>query len=511
MASLNPFLVPNSGDRPWVDQISKTLKTQLAVTIDTPPVSIFEVPKTLKAEKLESYVPQRVGLGPNHHFHPELYYKMEQSKLTAVKRLLKPHQIHDFQQQIVEKVKQIVPVIFACYEIYLDADENTLAWLFAIDGMFLLDQLDAYFNHRFSIESNNLIMLENQIPVIVLMEIQKALSCDINLAQDFLETKFRFFCKSHSPFLLSEENIDFNRVNHLLDYMYQSIVSNETSIPLKVEPANDESDLSEKEAEVELLEAAIKFAGVIPVAQPFHQVLKKKLSGITEKTAEIKVPSISELCKTAGVKFRLSPRNEGIRNINFVEGKDRICYLPLITINTDSEVVLRNLVAYEKSMAKNSFTAYGLEITEYVDFLCGVIDTAKDVKLLREEKIIEGDLSDDDVVKLFNGMGKSLVKTRVESELRKTVGHLNKVYESTLRVWVKRLVEKQLRVSARFITFLVSISSILVLVYQVYTMVYRVNPPHMMLLHFLHSKLSLLLVSFLGPKGRHGGMPLPKH
>ncbi|KAJ0523780.1 hypothetical protein HanIR_Chr10g0497521 [Helianthus annuus] len=108
MASLTPLLTPNSGGKQWVDQISETLKTQTAITIDTPPVSIFEIPRPLKEEKLEAYVPQRVGLGPIHHFRPELYHKMEQNKLTAVKRVLKPHQIHDC-EHIVEKVKKIVP------------------------------------------------------------------------------------------------------------------------------------------------------------------------------------------------------------------------------------------------------------------------------------------------------------------------------------------------------------------------------------------------------------------
>ncbi|MFS7982008.1 hypothetical protein Hanom_Chr10g00957691 [Helianthus anomalus] len=85
MASLNQFLNPNYGEKPWVEQISKTLKTQIAVTIDTPPVSVFEIPKKLKVEKLEAYIPQQIGLGPNHHFQPELYHRMEQKKFTTVK------------------------------------------------------------------------------------------------------------------------------------------------------------------------------------------------------------------------------------------------------------------------------------------------------------------------------------------------------------------------------------------------------------------------------------------
>ncbi|KAJ0745235.1 hypothetical protein HanPI659440_Chr10g0396541 [Helianthus annuus] len=498
MASLNSFLSPNYGERPWVDQISETLKTQIAITIDTPPVSIFEIPKNLKAEKLEAYVPQRVGVGPNHHFQPELYHKMEQKKLTAVKSVLKPHQVHDYEQEFVEKVKKIVPLVRDCYDFYHDADDNKLAWLFTIDGMFLIHLLNAYSNGDFAVKTNDLILLENQIPLLVLKEIQKALG-----QEDILESNFRFFCKSSSSFVLSEEYIDFNRVNHLLDYMYKSIVNNERLIPRKVELTNSGKEPSEKDAKLELLEAIIRFAGVIPGAQSFQQFIQKKLSQNEKTTAEeIKVPSVSELHKVAGVEFRLSPKNEGIRNINFVQGKVRYCYLPLMTLNRDSEVVLRNLVAYEKLMANDSFMGeYGLELTEYVDFMCGIIDCAKDVKLLREQKIIEGDLSDEDIVKLFNGIGKSRLKMRGESDLRKTVAQLNMVYESTPRIRVQRMIEKQFLVWAKFLTFLVSISSAVIFIREVYLMVHGLNPSNMMLARILRARFSGLLLFLFGPSG----------
>ncbi|KAL8189583.1 hypothetical protein R6Q57_029149 [Mikania cordata] len=510
MASFNPSFSPNPIEKEWVDQISKTLKTQIAVTIDTPPVSIFEIPKTLKIERLEAYVPQRFGLGPSHHFRPELYHKMEQKKLTAVKRVLKPPQIQDYEKEIVEKIKKIIPLVRYCYDVYHEADDNMLAWLFTIDGMFLIDQLNAYSNQGFAFETNDMIMLENQVPLIVLKEIQKVLSgrnAQAQSQEDFLESKFRFFCSTNSLFVLSEEKIDFNRVNHLLDYMYSSIITNQTLIKSKLEFTESESNSPEKDASLELLEAVIKFAGLIPGAEPLHQIFEfimQQFPEISEEKTmaeEIKIPSVSELRKVARVEFRLSPKNEGIRNINFVQGKVRCCYLPLITLNNDSEVILRNLVAYEKLMAKNSFMGgYGLELTEYVDFMCGIIDNAKDVKLLRDQKIIEGDLSDEEIVKLFNGIGKSCIKMSVESELMKTVSQLNMVYESVPRIWVQRTVEKKFRASAKYITFVIIISTALILVREVYLMVHGVSSFHMIVVRFLRTQLSRLLI-FVGPKG----------
>ncbi|KAJ0753423.1 hypothetical protein HanPI659440_Chr09g0335681 [Helianthus annuus] len=153
-------------------------------------------------------------------------------------------------------------------------------------------------------------------------------------------------------------------------------------------------------------------------------------------------------------------------------------------------------------MANYSFMGeYGLELTEYVDFMCGIIDCAKDVKLLREQKIIEGDLSDEEIVKLFNGIGKSRLKLRGESELRKTVAQLNMVYESTPRIRVQRMIEKQFLVWAKFLTFLVSISSAVIFIREVYLMVHGLNPSNMMLARILRARFSGLLLFFFGPRG----------
>ncbi|GKB78274.1 putative UPF0481 protein [Tanacetum coccineum] len=459
MASLNPSLSPNIGNKPWVDQISKTLQTQLAVPIDTPPVSIYEVPKIIKTEKPEAYVPRRIGLGPNHHFQPELYKKMEQKKLIAVRRVLKLHQIHDYKQQVVEKVKQIIPAICACYDSYLDSDDETLAWVFAIDGIFLIDELNTYSKCGLAIEANDLVKLENQIPLIVLKEIRKALSGESAQTQDdHLEFKLRVFCESHSPINISNVKTNFGHANHLLDYMYHSIVNNETLTLRKVEFTNlASSDPVKKDMKLELVGAIMKVAELIPGAIPLIRIVESISQLFAESGGpvdELIVPTASELWKTARVKFRLSPINEGIMNIKFVNGKDRVCYLPRITLDRNSEVVLRNLVAYEKLMVKNDTTfasEYGLDLTGYVDFMSGIIDTVKDVKILREGKIIESDLADEEIADCLMGLRKTRGKVSVETEMMKIVAQLNQVYESTPIVRCQNLIEKQLRAWSKII------------------------------------------------------------
>ncbi|GKE36162.1 putative UPF0481 protein [Tanacetum coccineum] len=139
-------------------------------------------------------------------------------------------------------------------------------------------------------------------------------------------------------------------------------------------------------------------------------------------------------------------------------------------------------MACENLMVTNSvMSGFGLELTEYVDLMCGIIDTSEDVRFLRKEKIIEGDLDDEEIVKMFNGIGRSLAKMSVKSDLRKCVAEFNKVYESMLIVQAKKMTENLIRGAAKAITFFVSILSTLILVHQGYSKAFTSIPPHTMI------------------------------
>uniref|UniRef100_A0A251TP94 Uncharacterized protein n=1 Tax=Helianthus annuus TaxID=4232 RepID=A0A251TP94_HELAN len=248
---------------------------------------------------------------------------MQQNKLTAVKRVIKPYQIPDLEDQVAERIKNIIPVVSPCYDSFPETDADAFAWLFAIDGLLLLDQLRVYLDKGFAIDEKDLIMLENQIPMIVLKEIEKALSANGEHVEELWESKFRYFAEANSPFLLSKETMEFDRVNHLLDYMYKSIVNNEVSRDVAFSKPG--SIPVEKSAAEELLEAVIKAAGLIPGVKPFLGIIESiiKILYETDKEKmiqEIRVPSVSELGDVAGVKFALSTCEEGIRNISFANG-----------------------------------------------------------------------------------------------------------------------------------------------------------------------------------------------
>ncbi|KAK9229551.1 hypothetical protein WN944_022514 [Citrus x changshan-huyou] len=94
---------------------------------------------------------------------------------------------------------------------------------------------------------------------------------------------------------------------------------------------------------------------------------------------EITIPSITEPAKS-NVCFL--PTVGNISTVSF-DAKKAILHLPTISLDFNTEVVLRNVVAYEASSASGP-----LVLTRYTELMNGIIDTEEDAKFLREKGVI---------------------------------------------------------------------------------------------------------------------------
>ncbi|KAK2992646.1 hypothetical protein RJ640_022208 [Escallonia rubra] len=398
------------GELRWTDQIGKDFDKEYALYVTNIPVSVFNVPKSISAIKPEAYIPQVIALGPYHHLRSELY-QMERYKVAAVKSFLNKEQVVNFQNLVIYKLKTLEPIIRACYHKYMDIDGDTLALTMGIDGC-----------------SRDVMVLENQIPTILLKELRKTLQ--IVSAEkdddDGLISMLEGFCRAHSPLGLAPLAQLQRGTNclHLLDLMYLLIVNHEgaKSVPqeasVKLDVAEGDQEIGARDDELEnnlaeistvLTNLGIKTPLQVITKMPWEKIsnLLGIQTGNKDKNPlveEIKIPSVSRLRKFGGIRF--SPTNGGIRDARFV-ATEATLYLPIINLNANSEVVLRNLVAYEAATSKSA-----LELGQYVDLMSGILDTAEDARLLVENKIIQGELSNDNIAQLFNGMNKSSGKTR---------------------------------------------------------------------------------------------------
>ncbi|CAK9162596.1 unnamed protein product [Ilex paraguariensis] len=266
--------------------------------------------------------------------------------------------------------------------------------------------------------AQDIFMLENQIPLILLEEIQKAIQAEPTCANDkgkiplllsdyvkkwsvFDDAQVIYnFCKAHSPLKLMEFRLyGFeHKLVHLLDFMYHLIVNCRKPVvepppPIIMSASVDflgntqkilqiSSSLGIGGPAVQAIQKHIQFVQALPWENIRSLFQKTDIDGNQSPVDEIEIPSVSSLQNIVGMKFSIT--EGGIRGIEFDE-KTLTFHLPVITLDDNSEVILRNLVAYEAlSMSVGST----LMLAEYVDLMCAIIDTAEDVKILQEQGII---------------------------------------------------------------------------------------------------------------------------
>ncbi|KAD2394264.1 hypothetical protein E3N88_41241 [Mikania micrantha] len=481
MASIDPSLLSNPNEPKWAVEISKMLNHQLKTDIETPSVSVFQVPDTMTTKNPETYEPQQIGLGPIHHFQPRTYKKMEQKKLDVMRKILKDNDIKDYELTILNNVKKVVPIVRSCYDMFLEHDDEHLTWVFAIDGLFLLNIFHNYnqpelpkVGPKKRLVAQDVLMVENQIPFMVLKEIDEVLhpssGSSSSTSNNFSPSIFRIFCTIHSPLKLCSEGRAPFRVDHLLHYMYYSVVNN---VSVVYRPCSGKLFLT--------------FTNRCEVVQNFpkdetvhaYEQIISSLETFTQ--TKLIVPSASNL-HDAGFIFH-SLEHKGTKDTRVRRKK---VYLPVVTLNKGSDVILKNLVAYEALTSNsNSFP-----LAEFMVLMCALVVNVDDVKSLKN--VIKGDLPADEVVKLFTRMSGSIpdMKTTEKTQLQKTIDEINMDYNSRLSMkpyfFLKRLalwllvglkaIGGFVESSWKIVAFILSLLSALTLVAQAYCDVFGCDP-----------------------------------
>ncbi|CAI0548884.1 unnamed protein product [Linum tenue] len=180
---------------------------------------------------------------------------------------------------------------------------------------------------------------------------------------------------------------------------------------------------------------------------------------------EINIPSVTELV-SSGV--HIVPTVSSILSISF-DNKSSKLHLPIVSLDVNTEVVLRNLVAYEASNA----SVGPLVFTRYTELMNGIIDTGEDVKLLRERGVVLNHLkSDDEAADLWNGMSKSIRLTRV-AFLDDVIAEVNLYYNGRWKVRIGRFMGQYVFASWQSLTLLAAVLILVLMAFQVFCSVYN--------------------------------------
>ncbi|KAG4388357.1 hypothetical protein JHK82_025308 [Glycine max] len=525
MASLTIFNSESDEDS-WVIQINQLVSETNLSILNKMPVCIYQVPKSLSCVKPEAFSPQLIAIGPYNHFRPELY-SMERLKISSAKRVLDHFNKHDL-KQLVEQLHNTGPFIRACYHKYLDLKEDTLLYTMTLDGLFLLDFFHNYLDEKVSssfmtgIEEQirissvkltkdaiirDMIMVENQIPTYMLLRILVLQSSKpIDSVQEYLGSMLLSFCEKHSPLKLTHTPTCSEAVTkhyHILDLMYHLVVSEheklETPTPESEGMCKPNSNCSNTPTRSSKSEGIVTFLNKVkglltwtlatlkrlkvtniplpqPVKRPLDAILNmpttfQKFSSSETPPSEteapavvVTFPSVREL-HSVGIHFQ--PSKGGITTIEFDEKKG-IFYLPVLKLDVNSEVIMRNLVAHE-ALSKPDFLIF----TRYTELMRGIIDTVEDVKLLKNEGILESSssLSVEETEELFNGMSKSIGPTKTE-KLDETVKKVNKYFRDKQKAKPYRILNNYVYSSWRFLTLLATFVLLAMTILQSFCSVY---------------------------------------
>lgn len=363
----------------------------------------------------------------------------------------------------------------------------------------------------------DLMMLENQLPLFLLQKLLELQLGSETQAEERLCTLLRLLCQEISPFsfkLPEDSKIHTIERGHVLEVLYYAIVPvcNDQNLNIPKDEEDEEpstEEMSTLTRAFDLLWKAVSSLNVGPLRfltklthrlmklplrllsilgnLPVVSVLKKPLAlllntdaaktkeegkGEAEESSvkiippsrdELAIPSVADLY-SAGVKF--APTNGDLTSIQFDENTATL-YLPKVTLDTNTEVILRNLVAFEASAAPGAMV-----FTRYTDFMNGIIDSEADVRLLRQSGIICNHLHNDgEVASLWNSMGKCVRLTKVRY-LDNVIDDVNRYYNRKWNVVVVEFVNNHIFGSWQFLSLVAAAILIILTCLQAFCSVY---------------------------------------
>ncbi|KAL6650287.1 hypothetical protein ACP70R_009212 [Stipagrostis hirtigluma subsp. patula] len=518
----------------WLRLVRRSLQEETAEALSAT-AKVFDVPRALRDTKPEAYAPHHFALGPYHRARPELR-DMERFKLAAVKRAEKLFAPGHNIDVLVKRFLRLDDDIRATYHRFMEINDTLALMMaidtcFLLDFLSNYHRKEA--TDMVSSATNwinavvrDAMMLENQLPLFLFAETLKLHNVtEISATADVHFVLDRFI-KDVSPIKTSAKRGigDLAKHAHLLELLYHFLIPNaavfDDNCGGKEEvppPAMDPEELSLDDPEKqpipdynEVKQACIKVSNlnVAPVrflkknlvSRPMNMVsnlsgrikrkapvlaglmpligklmnsvdVEERLKGMTLGSIgdspllahEIKIPSVEQLAQ-CGVRFVPAP--EGIAGIAF-DPVTATLSLPVITLDANTEVILRNLVAYEAVAVRGA-----LVLARYTELMNGIIDTAKDVKILHKHKVVVNQMkSGKEAAAMWNGMCRATRLSKVP-KLDGVIRAVNEHRNKTTAVRLRKMINKYVFGSWKKLTLLASVVLLVMTALQTFCSAY---------------------------------------
>ncbi|GMN62959.1 hypothetical protein TIFTF001_032018, partial [Ficus carica] len=355
-----------------VEALVRDLKVKLSDDLVLPPLScIFKIPTILSRHNPDAYKPNAFSFGPFHH-HNETLKRTEKIKykyLLDLTSRLSDRRYNPCSMEpdtmlrtLTEEMNKVSKEARAHYAGPIDMNGNKFVEVLVLDGCFIIelfrkkayedlrDKDDPIFEMSCLLQFlfHDLIMLENQIPWVVLdilFNLTFVTRIDkmplIQLTTEFFGTIFSTTQPSIDPqILLSRPRPG----KHILDMLRNSLLWSY-------------SDLN------------------------------------TANLYWTPMPSVTSL-KEAGIEFKRGGNSKSILDIKFKNG---VLEIPSLLIQETTEPLFRNLISLEQCCL-----SYQPVITSYAILLDNLINTKDDVEILSQNGVLENWLNVEEATQFFN-------------------------------------------------------------------------------------------------------------
>ncbi|CAL5392016.1 unnamed protein product [Camellia sinensis] len=394
-----------------VDPISLHLDEKLTYLSGTnSECYIYKVHDRLRWQNEKSYEPEIMAIGPYHHGKENLQW-MEEHKLQYLRLLLKRRNETSVDRYIVA-MRDLQERALRCYanSVWLNKDEFVKMML--LDSCFLVelfrkftitsmrDRNDPLFKIDWILPTlwRDSLLFENQLPFFVLVELfnmTKVLDPHdniIDLAIRYHHCVNQFASPGPAKILYAYNGISTCGVKHLLGLVYQiTSFSLSKSVPLK-------SAVGDKIKKWEHIQCATKL----------HEI---------------------------GIKFKKSNCGTIFYNVKFKNG---VLEIPTLVIHEKMECLFRNGIAYEQHHLEEDI---GLKYaTDYLTFLCCLINSSQDVSLLCRYGILKNMLGGDEVVvSILNKISTCVVAPRDNFYYSEVFDDVSRYSKQRRNIWTAML------------------------------------------------------------------------
>lgn len=385
------------------------LVNEITVTIENsePSKSSFgcyinRVPDYLRKVNVEAYTPRIISIGPIHQASEKLQF-MEKYKVRFLKSFIDRKEIKTDLENLVSAVKEMEKEIYGCYAETIEIREDGFVKMILMDAIFILELflrnhdmgVNAEESHDIvqsltaeeeeeaeadnenwmgSVVIRDLSLLENQLPFFV------------------LETLYNIAFPDRSPSLieLTLECFKYYNIENMTPDNLRTKIKHFTHL-LRTFQLNSPQKPPERKAGIPKL---------LYSATQLHE---------------------------AGVKFKKSSK-KSLLGIHF-DSKSGVLEIPCLTLYDSTEILIRNIIAFEQSQGKGY-------VTDYFAVLDFLIDTAKDIDLLCNKEIVVNYLGDNNAAtSVVNKLNTNVIWYDTNSEFLRICEELNTFYKKRWHRW----------------------------------------------------------------------------